>query len=111
MPLNGKDKTYIINRMESLVDNSKGKIIQDTQIRKYASMASKSDCKEEFLNYMHYQIGRARNNEKNFLNKALDEVVNMEKQFENEEKYIEAIAFFFGYMARYKKYKDSIGGK
>jgi hemerythrin len=74
-------------------------------------MASKSDCKEEFLNYMHYQIGRADESVRPFLNKALDEVVNMEKQFENEEKYIEAIAFFFGYMARYKKYKDSIGGR
>jgi hypothetical protein len=111
MPLNGEDKKYIINRMETLVDNTRGKIIQDTQIRKYASMASKSDCKEEFLNYMHYQIGRARSNEKKFLSDALNEVVSIENRFKDEEKYIEAIAFFFGYMARYKKYLDSKGGK
>ncbi len=42
-------KKYIINRMQSLIDTSRGKIINDTQIRKYASMASQADCKEEFF--------------------------------------------------------------
>ncbi|HOB16477.1 MAG: hypothetical protein WC155_02760 [Candidatus Cloacimonadales bacterium] len=106
MALTGDEKKYIINRMQSLIDTSRGKIINDTQIRKYASMASQADCKEEFFNYLHYQIGRAPGHEKNFLRSVLDEITKMENKFSDEEKYLEALAYFFGYMARYKKFVD-----
>jgi len=104
--LSGEEKTYIINEMMKLVDNPIGKVPENTQIRKYSSTAIKSDCKEEFLNYLHYQIGRAKEQEKNFLINVLNKLNEIEKKFESDQTYLEALALFFGYMARYKKYLE-----
>jgi hypothetical protein len=103
--LSGEEKTYLINEMMALMDNHGESAPANTQIRKYASMATKSDCKEEFLNYLHYQIGRSYK-EKSFLIKVLNQLNEIEKRFDTDERYLEGLGFFFGYMARYKKYID-----
>ena len=106
MSLSAKEKTKIIENMKNILEKNFDNSIEDTQIRKYAVMATKSDCEAEFFNYMHYQIGRARNNEKPFLIKVLENITPLKKALENqeEEHYLEALAYYFGYMARYKKY-------
>jgi hypothetical protein len=105
--LSGEEKTYLINEMKKLMDEHGKKAPKNTQIRKYAATAIKSDCKEEFLNYLHYQIGRASNNdEKTYLMIVLDKLNEIEKRFKSDEIYLKALGLFFGYMARYKKYID-----
>ncbi|MBL5982012.1 hypothetical protein HWHPT5561_08575 [Petrotoga sp. HWH.PT.55.6.1] len=107
--LSGEEKTYLINEMKKLMDEHGKKAPKNTQIRKYAATAIKSDCKEEFLNYLHYQIGRASNNdEKTYLMIVLDKLNEIEKRFKSDEMYLKALGLFFGYMARYKKYLDEI---
>ncbi|RLL85458.1 hypothetical protein [Petrotoga sp. Shatin.DS.tank11.9.2.9.3] len=107
--LSGEEKTYLINEMKKLMDEHGKKAPKNTQIRKYAATAIKSDCKEEFLNYLHYQIGRASNNdEKTYLMIVLDKLNEIEKRFKSDEIYLKALGLFFGYMARYKKYLDEI---
>ena len=107
--LSGEEKKYIINEMMKLMDEHGKKAPKNTQIRKYAATAIKSDCKEEFLNYLHYQIGRASNNdEKTYLMIVLDKLNEIEKRFKSDEMYLKALGLFFGYMARYKKYLDEI---
>lgn len=107
--LTGEDKAYLINEMKKLMDEHGKKAPKNTQIRKYAATAIKSDCKEEFLNYLHYQIGRASNNdEKTYLMIVLDKLNEIEKRFKSDEMYLKALGLFFGYMARYKKYLDEI---
>jgi len=109
MMLSGEEKTYIINEMMKLMNEHGKKAPKNTQIRKYAATAIKSDCKEEFLNYLHYQIGRASNNdEKTYLMIVLDKLNEIEKRFKSDEIYLKALGLFFGYMARYKKYLDEI---
>ena len=111
--LSSEEKKFLVIRAEKYYDGKLGKTDSDTQIQRFSSIAQQSSCYEEFMNFLKYQTGRARarNKGKDFqkglidFRKGLIEEIKAIKEKVGYEKSLEAIASYFGYMARYAKFR------
>ncbi len=102
-------KSFLAHSAVKIMDCFRNTKMSDTQVRKYANTALESTCYPEFRVYVQYQIAR----NKSYAD-ALSEILDfLEKEFskeDNSQLYNESqkleIAYFFGVMARYKKYLE-----
>jgi len=105
MKLTAEEKVNMIKTARELLKNKSPK---NSQIRKYSSLAMQAECYDEFENYLKYQIGRAQNNEINFLNETLSKINQIKGSESDDAKCLLKIAYLFGVMAREKQYKEKI---
>lgn len=107
MKLGADEKVKLIEIAKKLLEDNSS--LNNSQIRKYASLAMQADCYEEFENYLKYQIGRASNyDDVEFLKKVLKEIMEIKKSEAEDSKCLSKIAYLFGVMAREKQYKEKI---
>jgi len=103
--LSSEEKKFLVIRAEKYYDGKLGKTDSDTQIQRFSSIAQQSSCYEEFMNFLKYQTGRAKNKGLIDFRKGLIEEIKAIKEKVGYEKSLEAIASYFGYMARYAKFR------
>jgi len=97
------DKAKLCRLAEEMADKHKDGMVSDTQLRNYANTAKSADCFEEYVVYLKYQMARLSRNQgkqKRFMKDVIEKV-------ESEIGNLEDAAYFFGVLARYKKFLDS----
>lgn len=100
-------KSFLAHSAVKIMDRFSDTKMSDTQVRKYANTVLESTCYPEFKVYVQYQIARNRNyaDVLRAILEFLDDEFSKDsiQQSYNERLKLE-IAYFFGVMARYKKY-------
>ncbi|CCU84809.1 MULTISPECIES: hypothetical protein [Mesotoga] len=97
--ISADQKRKLVTMAEEYYQSGGSRTDTDTQLRKFCEIAKQSSCVEEFENYLKYQIGRDTFPFRKGLMKEVEKI----KEFAKEET-LEAISYYFGYMARFAKF-------